>query len=68
MEYNTKRIPFKIPEYGRHVQKMIDHAVTLKDNSEQQKCVDSIISFMGQLNPHLRDVKEFTQNYGTIYT
>ena len=60
MEYNTKRIPFKIPEYGRHVQKMIDHAVTLKDNSEQQKCVDSIISFMGQLNPHLRDVKEFT--------
>ena len=60
MEYNTKRTPFKIPEYGRHVQKMIDHAVTLKDNSEQQKCVDSIISFMGQLNPHLRDVKEFT--------
>ena len=60
MEYNTKREPLTIPEYGRHVQKMISHAITISDKAEQQKCVDAIITFMGQMNPHLRDVKEFT--------
>ena len=60
MEYNTKRDTLIIPEYGRHVQKMIAHAITIRDNSEQQRCVTSIIDFMGQMNPHLRDVKEFT--------
>ena len=60
MEYNTKREPLTIPEYGRHVQKMISHAVAISDKAEQQKCVDAIITFMGQMNPHLRDVKEFT--------
>ena len=60
MEYNTEREQLIIPEYGRHVQKMINHATTLSDKTEQQKCVDAIITFMGQMNPHLRDVKEFT--------
>ena len=60
MEYNTKRDHLTIPEYGRHVQKMINYATTLTDKVEQQKCVDAIIAFMGQMNPHLRDVKEFT--------
>lgn len=49
-----------MPEYGRHVQSMINHAITLNDKKKQQECVDSIIAFMGQMNPHLRDVKEFT--------
>ena len=60
MEYNTKREKLIIPEYGRHVQKMISHSVTLNDKAEQKKCVDAIIAFMGQMNPHFRDVKEFT--------
>ncbi len=60
MEYNTEREQLIIPEYGRHVQKMINHATTLGDKADQQKCVDAIIAFMGQMNPHLRDVKEFT--------
>ena len=60
MEYNTEREQLIIPGYGRHVQKMINHATTLTDKAEQQKCVDAIITFMGQMNPHLRDVKEFT--------
>ena len=60
MEYNTKRDHLTIPEYGRHVQKMINHAISITDKKEQQKCVEAIIAFMGQMNPHLRDVKEFT--------
>jgi len=60
MEYNTEREHLIIPEYGRHVQKMINHATNLTDKAEQQKCVNAIIDFMGQMNPHFRDVKEFT--------
>ena len=60
MEYNTEREHLIIPEYGRHVQKMIAHATNLKDKTEQQKCVNAIIVFMGQKNPHLRDIKDFT--------
>ena len=60
MEYNTKREPLIIPEYGRHVQSMINHAASISDKLEKQKCVDAIIAFMGQMNPHFRDVKEFT--------
>jgi len=60
MEYNTEREQLIIPEYGRHVQTMINHAIAITDKAEQQKCVDAIIAFMGQMNPHLRDVKEFT--------
>ena len=59
MEYNTNRRNLIIPEYGRNVQKMIEHATVIKDKEERQKCVNSIIKFMGQMNPHLRDVKEF---------
>ncbi len=60
MEYNTKRTDLIIPEYGRHVQKMISHAITIDNKEEQKKCVEAIISFMGQMNPHLRDITEFT--------
>jgi len=60
MEYNTERDHLIIPEYGRHVQKMIAHATKLTDKTERQKCVNAIIAFMGQRNPHLRDIKDFT--------
>ena len=37
MEYNTGREHLIIPEYGRHVQKMIAHATQIKDKAERQK-------------------------------
>ncbi|MBE50703.1 MAG: methionyl-tRNA formyltransferase [Flavobacteriales bacterium] len=59
MEYNTKRNKLIIPEYGRHVQKMVNHAASISDKKEQKKCVTAIISFMGHLNPHLRDIADY---------
>ena len=60
MQYNTKKNQLTIPEYGRHVHNMINHAISLTDKKKQKECVNTIITFMGQMNPHLRDVKEFT--------
>ena len=59
IEYNTERPHLIIPEYGRHIQKMVDHAISLEDKEERNKCAKSIIAVMGNLNPHLRDVPDF---------
>lgn len=60
MEYNTSREKMIIPEYGRHVHKLINHAVSIKDKAERKIVVQAIIDIMGQVNPHLRNVPEFT--------
>lgn len=59
MNYNTSRPKLIISEYGRHIQKLVDHAVNLEDKEERNKMVKAIIDVMGQLNPHLRDVPDF---------
>ncbi len=59
IEYNTERPHLIIPEYGRHIQKMVDHAVSIKDKEERNKVAKSIIAVMGNMNPHLRDVPDF---------
>lgn len=59
LEYNTERPKLIIPEYGRHIQKMVDYAITIEDREERNKVAKSIISVMGNLNPHLRDVPDF---------
>ncbi|NJB70178.1 phage baseplate assembly protein W [Saonia flava] len=59
LEYNTERSQLIIPEYGRHFQKMVDHAVSIADRDERNKVAQSIISVMGNLQPHLRDVPDF---------
>ncbi len=59
IEYNTERPKLIIPEYGRHMQKMVDQAVATEDPVERNKIAKSIIAVMGNLNPHLRDVPDF---------
>ncbi|WP_187240728.1 DUF4290 domain-containing protein [Mesonia sp. HuA40] len=59
LEYNSERSTLHIPEYGRHIQKMVEYAVSIKDDEERNKVAKSIIAVMGNLNPHLRDVPDF---------
>lgn len=59
LEYNTEREHLIIPEYGRHIQKMINHAKTRETKEERNKLAKAIISVMGNLQPHLRDVPDF---------
>lgn len=59
LEYNAERPHLIIPEYGRHLQKLIEQAVELEDREERNKAAKYIISVMGSLNPHLRDVPDF---------
>ena len=59
LQYNTSRVLLKIPEYGRHIHKMIDQAIEVRDKDERNKIAKAIIGVMGNLNPHLRDVADF---------
>jgi hypothetical protein len=59
LEYNAERPHLIIPEYGRHLQKLIDQATLISDREERNKAAKYIIQVMGSLNPHLRDVPDF---------
>ena len=59
LEYNAERPHLIIPEYGRHLQKMINYAKGLPTFEERNKVAKAIISVMGNLQPHLRDVPDF---------
>ncbi len=48
-----------IPEYGRHIQKLIDHATQLEKKEDRNEMALAIIDVMGQLNPHLKNVQDF---------
>jgi hypothetical protein len=58
-DYNTNRSKLILPEYGRNIQKMVDYIVRIEDREERNKAAQTIISIMGNLNPHLRDVGDF---------
>ncbi|WNH12012.1 DUF4290 domain-containing protein [Thalassobellus suaedae] len=59
LEYNTEREHLIIPEYGRHMQKMINYAKSRETKEERDKLAKAIISVMGNMQPHLRDVPDF---------
>ncbi len=59
LEYNAERPYLIIPEYGRHLQKLIDSATAIENRDERNKAAKYIIQVMGNLNPHLRDVLDF---------
>ena len=59
LEYNAERTHLIIPEYGRHLQKLINQATAIEDREERNKAAKYIIQVMGSLNPHLRDVPDF---------
>ena len=59
MEYNTQRRKLPLPEYGRSVQNMVDHALTIENRAERQLCAETIVSIMEGMFPSLRDVPDF---------
>lgn len=58
-DYNTRRDHLVLPEYGRNIQKMVEHLLTIEDRDERNKAARTVIGVMGNLNPHLRDVADF---------
>ena len=59
MEYNTKQKKLALPEYGRSVQKMVDHALTIEDREERQRCAATIVEIMGSMFPNTRNLPDY---------
>ena len=59
MKYNTQKEKLIMPEYGRNIQNMVNHCVSIEDPEERKRCANAIIDVMGNMFPHLRDVNNF---------
>lgn len=59
MEYNTTRNHLIMKEYGRHIQRMVEYLLTIKDKETRQRNAYVVIELMGFLNPHLKNVEDF---------
>ena len=46
-------------EYGRHIQKMVEHLMGIEDKERRQRNAYAVIELMGFLNPHLKNVEDF---------
>ena len=57
--YNNKRQKLFLPEYGRHIQEMVDSLLLIEDRRERNRQARAVIAVMGNLNPLLRDTAEF---------
>ena len=43
LEYNTQRSQLPIPEYGRNVQRMVDHCMEMEDREQRTRAAKAII-------------------------
>ena len=59
LDYNTQREKLNMPEYGRHVQKMIEYVASLPSKEKRNEQIQSVVQAMGTLNPQLRDINDF---------
>lgn len=59
LEYNTQRPALPIPEYGRNVQRMVDHCMDLEDREQRTRSARAIIQVIARLNPQLRNSDNF---------
>lgn len=59
MEYNTTRNKLLMPEYGRNVQKMVDHLLKIEDREKRSKYAAAIVELMGTLNPQLKTIEDY---------
>ncbi len=58
-DYNTSRKNLVLPEYGRNIQQMVDQILATTDRVKRNQMTQALISVMGNLNPHLRDIHDF---------
>lgn len=59
LDYNTERERLVLPEYGREVQSMVDHAMTIEDRSARQRCAENIIEIMERMFPQNKESADY---------
>lgn len=50
LRYNSEQEHLTIPEYGRHIQNLVDYAVTIEDPKEREAAAYQLIRLMAQVS------------------
>lgn len=61
MNYNTSLPKLIISEYGRNVQNLVNHVVSIDDDEERKAAAYRLIKLMGQLHPQYKNIEDFKQ-------
>ena len=59
MEYNTQKEKILLSEYGRNIQKLVDHAITIENPETRALAAKQIIKAMGILNPKIHSILDY---------
>ena len=59
LDYNTQREKLVLPEYGREIQQMVDHAMTIENREERQRCAESIVAIMHRMFPESGNSEDY---------
>ncbi|MCH5220140.1 MAG: DUF4290 domain-containing protein [Muribaculaceae bacterium] len=63
LTYNTHRKPLVLPEYGRVIQSMVDHALTIADRDERTRCAYTIVNTMKSISRPDNNQSESERRY-----
>lgn len=59
MKYNTQKPALIFSEYGRGIQNMVEHAVTIPTRSGRDRAAQTILRFMLILNPQIKELDDY---------
>lgn len=60
-DYNTTRPALILKEYGRNMQKLIEHIKTIEDKEKRSESAHVLIELMKLINPNAKDAQETSQ-------
>lgn len=59
MQYNTEKKELHMPEYGRHIQKLVDYAKTIENPEDKKDVIAQILRLMASINPNAKNVADY---------
>ena len=59
MDYNTKRNQLIMAEYGRNIQQMVEHCLTIEDRAERLSCAKTIVETMANMVKQTTSPEDF---------
>lgn len=61
MEYNTAQEPLIISEYGRTVQRLVQHIKETEDREKRTRMAHTVVAVMLNVNPAIRELDNYEQ-------
>ncbi len=68
LAYNTDHNDLVIPEYGRNVHLMVQHAMSISDRDERNKCAETIVKVMDLINPNAKKNSNAEEHHQKLWS